>query len=72
MTYRKTGETAWHIVRAMHLAPNDYLIGAEVVEDEGLILSISENGFGLAAFMASDENPEHPAWRAARAAATGD
>ncbi len=34
--------------------------------------AISENGFGLAAFMAPDENPEHPAWRAARAAATGD
>jgi DNA gyrase subunit A len=33
-------------VRAMDLAPDDYLVGMEVVEKEGLILSISENGFG--------------------------
>ena len=33
-------------VRAMHLAPDDYLVGMEVVEKEGLILSIAENGFG--------------------------
>jgi len=33
-------------VRAMDLAENDYLVGMEVVEKEGLILSIAENGFG--------------------------
>jgi DNA gyrase subunit A len=33
-------------VRAMELAPDDYLVGMEVVEKEGLILSIAENGFG--------------------------
>ena len=33
-------------VRAMHLAAGDYLVGMEVVEEEGLILSIAENGFG--------------------------
>jgi DNA gyrase subunit A len=33
-------------VRAMDLAGDDYIIGAEVVEKEGLILSISENGYG--------------------------
>jgi DNA gyrase subunit A len=33
-------------VRAMDLADGDYIIGAEVVEQEGLILSISENGYG--------------------------
>jgi DNA gyrase subunit A len=33
-------------VRAMDLAEGDYIIGAEVVEKEGLILSISENGYG--------------------------
>jgi DNA gyrase subunit A len=33
-------------VRAMDLAKGDLIIGAEVVEKEGLILSISENGFG--------------------------
>ena len=33
-------------VRAMELAEGDYLIGMEVVEKEGLILSIAENGFG--------------------------
>jgi DNA gyrase subunit A len=33
-------------VRAMDLAEGDYLVGVEVVEEEGLILSISENGFG--------------------------
>ncbi len=33
-------------VRAMHLAEGDYLVGTEVVEQEGLILSIAELGFG--------------------------
>ncbi len=33
-------------VRAMDLAEGDSIIGAEVVEKEGLILSISENGYG--------------------------
>ena len=33
-------------VRAMHLAEADYLIGMEVVEKDGLILSIAENGYG--------------------------
>ncbi len=33
-------------VRAMDLAEGDYLVGMEMVEEEGLILSISENGFG--------------------------
>jgi DNA gyrase subunit A len=33
-------------VRAMDLAKGDYLIGLEVIGDDGLILSISENGFG--------------------------
>ncbi len=33
-------------VRAMDLAEGDYIVGAEVVEKDGLILSISENGFG--------------------------
>ncbi len=33
-------------VRAMSLAAGDYLIGMEVVEKEGLILSIAENGYG--------------------------
>src|SRR5260370_27155317 len=33
-------------VRAMDLAEGDLIIGAEVVEEEGLILSISENGYG--------------------------
>ena len=35
-----------HGVRAMHLAEGDYLIGMEVVEKDGLILSIAENGYG--------------------------
>ena len=30
----------------MDLDEGDYLVGVEVVEEEGLILSISENGFG--------------------------
>ena len=30
----------------MHLGEGDYLIGMEVVEKDGLILSISENGYG--------------------------
>jgi DNA gyrase subunit A len=33
-------------VRAMDLDKDDYLIGAEMVESEGLILSIAEKGFG--------------------------
>jgi DNA gyrase subunit A len=33
-------------VRAINLADGDYLIGMEVVEEEGLILSISERGYG--------------------------
>ena len=33
-------------VRAMELEEGDYLVGLEVIEKEGLILSISENGFG--------------------------
>ena len=33
-------------VRAMDLAEGDYLVGMEVVEKDGLILSIAENGYG--------------------------
>ncbi|MEO8027127.1 MAG: DNA gyrase C-terminal beta-propeller domain-containing protein, partial [Bryobacteraceae bacterium] len=33
-------------VRAMDLGEDDYLVGAEVVDEEGLILSISEHGYG--------------------------
>jgi DNA gyrase subunit A len=33
-------------VRAMTLEDGDYLIGMEVAEEEGLLLSISENGYG--------------------------
>ncbi len=33
-------------VRGMELDEGDYLVGMEVVEKEGLILSISENGYG--------------------------
>ena len=33
-------------VAAMDLADGDYLVGAEVVEKDGLILSISEHGYG--------------------------
>jgi DNA gyrase subunit A len=33
-------------VRAMDLEEGDYLVGMEVVEKDGLILSISENGYG--------------------------
>src|SRR5579862_6706944 len=33
-------------VRAMNLDDGDYIVGAEVVEKDGLILSISEHGFG--------------------------
>jgi DNA gyrase subunit A len=33
-------------VRAMKLAKDDYLVGVEVVEKEGLILSMGENGYG--------------------------
>jgi len=40
-------------VRAMNLAANDYLVGMEVVEEQGLILSISELGFGKRTPLAS-------------------
>jgi DNA gyrase subunit A len=33
-------------VRGMDLAESDYLVSAEVVAEEGLVLSVSENGFG--------------------------
>ncbi len=33
-------------VRGMELEGGDYLVGVEIVEETGLILSISENGFG--------------------------
>jgi len=33
-------------VRAMDLAEGDFLVGMEVVEQQGLILSIAENGYG--------------------------
>src|SRR5208282_1333081 len=33
-------------VRGMELEEGDYLVGAEVVDQQGLILSISENGLG--------------------------
>jgi DNA gyrase subunit A len=33
-------------VRGMELDEGDYLVGAEVVPKEGLMLSMSENGFG--------------------------
>ena len=33
-------------VRAMDLAEGDYIVGAEVVREDGLMLSISENGYG--------------------------
>jgi DNA gyrase subunit A len=33
-------------VRAMDLEASDYLVGVEVVDEEGLILSISDNGYG--------------------------
>jgi DNA gyrase subunit A len=33
-------------VRGMSLEKDDYLIGMEVAEEEGLLLSISENGYG--------------------------
>ncbi|MEO7649914.1 MAG: DNA gyrase subunit A [Bryobacteraceae bacterium] len=33
-------------VRAVRLLGDDYLVGMEIVEEEGLILSISEHGFG--------------------------
>jgi DNA gyrase subunit A len=35
-----------HGVRAMTLAEGDYLVGMEVVDKDGLILTISEKGFG--------------------------
>jgi DNA gyrase subunit A len=33
-------------VRGMELDAGDYVVGVEVVEEKGLILSISENGYG--------------------------
>jgi DNA gyrase subunit A len=33
-------------VRAMHLEEDDYLVGMEAVDEDCLILSIAENGFG--------------------------
>jgi DNA gyrase subunit A len=33
-------------VRGMDLDANDFIVGAEVISEEGLILSISENGYG--------------------------
>jgi DNA gyrase subunit A len=33
-------------VRAMDLDDGDYLVGLEVIQEDGLILSISENGYG--------------------------
>ena len=33
-------------VRAMDLRKGDYLVGLAAVEEEGLVLSISENGYG--------------------------
>ncbi len=33
-------------VRGMELEEGDYLVGMEIVEKDGLILSISENGYG--------------------------
>ena len=42
---RPMGRTA-RGVRAMDLSDDDYLVGMEVVEKEGLILSIAENGYG--------------------------
>ena len=33
-------------VRGMDLGPGDYLVGMEVVDKDGLILSIADNGFG--------------------------
>jgi DNA gyrase subunit A len=42
---RPMGRQAYGVY-AMDLAEGDYVIGFEVVDEEGLILSISENGFG--------------------------
>ena len=33
-------------VRAMDLEEGDYIVGSEVVQEDGLVLSISENGYG--------------------------
>ena len=33
-------------VRGMDLAAGDFIVGAEVIGEEGLILSISDNGYG--------------------------
>ena len=33
-------------VRGMDLAEGDFIVGAEVIGEEGLILSISEHGYG--------------------------
>ena len=51
-------------VRGMDLARGDYLIGMEVVEEEGLILSIAENGFGKRTKL--DQLPPHRARRQGR------
>jgi DNA gyrase subunit A len=40
-------------VRAMDLDAGDYLVGMEIVEEEGLILTISENGFGKRTSLSS-------------------
>jgi DNA gyrase subunit A len=42
---RAMGRSAYG-VNAMELEEGDYLIGAQVVDEEGLMLSISENGYG--------------------------
>ncbi len=42
---RPMGRTAYG-VRAMQLAPKDFLVGMEAVSKSGLILTISENGYG--------------------------
>ena len=33
-------------VRGMDLAAGDFIVGAEVIGEEGLVLSISDNGYG--------------------------
>jgi DNA gyrase subunit A len=53
-------------VRGMDLALGDYLIGMEVVEEEGLILSIAENGFGKRTLSPTTASPG----AAARASST--
>ena len=36
---RRAGFAAW-------IWPGDFIVGAEVISEDGLILSISENGYG--------------------------